>query len=118
MKDLPNPFEAMLQPGIESSDLIREGFETIEVFNNRKEVIKILIADAGDNRFAFGYDIYFLSGRNAQRLPSLEMGYCTSRVNAILYFLGYILQYNSMFSDSAIHEVKKLIATYSQPKLF
>ena len=118
MKDLPNPFEAMLQPGIEYSDVIREGFETIEVFNNRKEVIKILIADAGDNRFAFGYDIYFLSGRNAQRLPSLEMGYCSSRVNAILYFLGYIKTYASMFSENVIFEVDRLIGQYLQSSLF
>lgn len=118
MQNSINPFESLRYPGIDDSDVIRTNFDTIEVYNNRREIVKILVADAGNGRFAFGYDIYFRNGRNAQRLPTLEMGYCSSKQNAILYFLGYIKKYASMFSENVIFEVDRLIGQYQQPSLF
>ncbi len=113
-----NPFESLRNPGTEDAELIRDNFETIEVYNDRTEILKILVADAGNGRWAFGYDLYFFNGRHADRLPSLEMGYCSSRENAILYFLGYIKSYSTMFSADAIDAVDKMIAQYIAPKLF
>lgn len=113
-----NPFESLRCPGIPDSDVIRTNYKTITVFSDRTESVQILVADGGNNRWAFGYNINFADGRRANRLPCLEMGYCTSEQNAILYFLGYILKYNSMFSDNVIHEMNRLIAVYSQPSLF
>ena len=116
--DDKNPFEFLRKPGLEDSAPICDGFETIEVCNDRHEIVKILVADAGEGRYAFGYDIYFASGRHVCLLPSLKSGYCTSRREAILFMSGYIKQYSSMFSDAAIAEVEKLISQYITPSLF
>lgn len=118
MQSSVNPFEALRFPGIPDSEDIRNNLEYIEVFNNRKEIVKVIIADAGDGKFTFGYDIYFASGRVAQKLPSLEMGFCTSRNNALLYFLGYMKKYSSHFSDLVMFEVDKLIGKIQQNSLF
>lgn len=118
MQELVNPFESLRCPGIPDSDVIRDKFDTITVYNDRKEIVKILIAYAGNGRFAFGYDIYFLNGRHANKLPSLENGYSTTANNAVLYFLGYIKKYASRFSDNVIAEVNRLIGQYSQSTLF
>ena len=113
-----NPFETLRLPGTPDSVAIRDNFETIVVYDDRKEVVKILVADAGDDRFVFGYDIYFLNGRHANRLPSLENGYCTTANNAVLYFLGYIKKYASRFSENVGLAVDRLIGQYSQQTLF
>lgn len=113
-----NPFEHLRLPGIPDSVAIRNNFDTIVVYDDRTEVVKILVADAGNNRFAFGYDIYFLNGRHANRLPSLENGYCTTANNAVLYFLGYIKKYASRFSENVRLAVDRLIWQYSQLTLF
>ncbi|MBQ7941124.1 MAG: hypothetical protein IJ328_01785 [Muribaculaceae bacterium] len=118
MQESVNPFERLRCPGIADSEAIKEKFETITVYDDRKETVKILVADAGNGRYAFGYDIYFLNGRHAIRLPSLESGYCTSFGNAVLYFLGYIKKYGSMFSIGVINEVNRLIGEYTQTRLF
>lgn len=118
MKEPINPFEHLRHHGVPDSDFIRNNYTTITVYDDRNEIINILVANAGNGRFAFGYNIYFLNGRHADRLPSLEFGYCDSEKNAILYFLGYISKYASMFSDNAIHEVNRLIGKYSQQSLF
>lgn len=118
MQDSVNPFEYLRCPGISDSDVIREDFDTVVVYDDRKEIVKILVADAGNGRYAFGYDIYFINGRHAHRLPSLENGYCTTANNAVLYFLGYIKKYASRFSYNVITEVNRLIGQYSQPRLF
>lgn len=116
MQESVNPFESLRCPGIPDGDI--DAFDTIIVYNDRKEIVKILVADAGDGRFAFGYDIFFLNGRHAKKRPSLEMGYCLSRDNAILYFLGYMRKYASYFSNNVISEVDRLIGQYSQATLF
>lgn len=118
MQDSVNSFESLRCPGIPDSEAIRDEFDTITVYDDRKEIVKILVADAGNGRFAFGYDIYFLNGRHASRLPSLENGYCTTANNAVLYFLGYIRKYASRFSNNVISEVNRLIGYYSQATLF
>lgn len=118
MQESVNPFESLRCPGIPDGDVIRDKFDTVTVYDDRKEIVKILIAYAGNGRFAFGYDIYFLNGRHANRLPSLENGYCTTANNAVLYFLGYIKKYASRFSNNVISEVDHLIGQYSQPSLF
>ena len=117
MQESVNLFEFLRCPGIPDSDVI-DKFDTVVVYNDRKEIVKILVADTGNGRFAFGYDIFFLNGRQAKRLPSLENGYCTTANNAVLYFLGYIKKYASRFSDNVIREVNRLIGQYSQPTLF
>lgn len=118
MQDSVNPYESLRREGISDSNLIRDNFDTIVVYDDRKEIVKILVAYAGNSRFAFGYDIYFLNGRHANKLPSLEYGYCTTANNAVLYFLGYIKKYASRFSDNVITEVNRLIGQYSQSTLF
>ena len=118
MQDSVNPFEHLRFPGIPESDVVRDKFDTITVFDDRKEIVKILVADDGNGRFTFGYDIYFINGRHACKLPSLENGYCTTYNNAVLYFLGYIKKYDSRFSENVIFEVNRLIGKYSQTSLF
>lgn len=118
MQNLINPFESLRYPGIPDGDIIRNNFDTIEVYNDRKEIVKILVTDIGNGQFAFGYDIYFLDGRHVCRLPSSELGLCTSANNAVLYFLGYIKKHHYMFSENVIHEVDKLIGRYRQLSLF
>lgn len=118
MQESINPFESLRCPGVPDSDVIRTNFKTITVFSDRTESVQILIADGGNGRWAFGYNINFANGRRANRLPCLEMGYCTSEQNAILYFLGYIKKYASMFSDNVIYETNRLIGQYSQNSLF
>ena len=118
MQESVNPFESLRCSGIPDSDVIRDKFDTVTVYDDRKETVKILIAYAGNGRFAFGYDIYFLNGRHANRLPSLENGYCTTANNAVLYILGYIKKYGSRFSNNVITSVNSLIGQYSQSTLF
>lgn len=118
MQESVNPFESLRYPGIPDSDVIRYQFDTITVYDDRKEIVKILVADAGNGRFAFGYDIYFHGGGHVVITPTLENGYCTTFNNAVLYFLGYIKKYASRFSDNVITEVNRLIGQYSQATLF
>ena len=118
MQESINLFEALRFPGVPDSDSIRTNFKVITVFSNSTESVQILVADGGNNRWAFGYNINFANGRRANRLPCLEMGYCTSERNAILYFLGYIKKYASMFSENVIYETNRLIGQYSQNSLF
>lgn len=118
MKETVNPFEYLRGQGVSDSDVIRENIDTITVYDDRKEIVKILVADAGNNRIAVGYNIYFLNGRHADKLPTLEAGVFVSKNNAILFFLGYIKKYASMFSNNVIFEVNRLIGEYSQSKLF
>lgn len=118
MKEEINPFESLRHPGVLDSDVIRTNFKTITVFSSRTESVQILVADGGNDRWAFGYNINFANGRRANRLPCLEMGYCSSERNAILYFLGYIKKYASMFSENVIYETNRLIGQYSQDSLF
>lgn len=116
--DNRNTFEYLRKPGIKDSTPIRDGFETIEVYNDRKEIVKTLVADAGNARWTFGYDIYFATGRHACMIPSLEPGYCTSRSDAILFMLGYMRRHPTKFSDAVIAEIDKLIAQSITPTLF
>lgn len=118
MKEPLNQFESLRQPAILDSVEIRENLNTISVFDSRRENVKIIIAKVSDRCYAAGYDIYFKSGRHASLLPTCELGWFLSENEAVLYWLGYIKKYASMFSDDAICAVEHLIGKFQQTSLF
>lgn len=118
MKNSVNPYEMYRKPGIPESGPIRHGHRVLPVFSAEKESIQIITADAGYNRVALGYNIYFENGRNAYRLPSLESGWYVNEQEAILFFLGYVKKYSCLFFKEAIAEVNRQIMLHSQMSLF
>lgn len=118
MLQTSNHYENLRHEGVEDyADVRTYPIETFTVFDNRVEQIEILTTSHA-NRWAVGYKIRFADGRSVYNLPSFERGWFDSQRNAILYFLGYIKTYASMFTPEAIDEVDRVIPQYAQQSLF
>lgn len=116
-----NPYEKTRHP--------YEGNELLLPRPNRKmicnidtdggqERIDILLAKTNTNKYTFGYSIWFHNGRHADRPPNLEMGWFSSEQDAILYFLGMIIQYKQWFLPETLNAVQRAIHDNSQLSLF
>lgn len=93
-------------------------YEHVKVADFSPEHIDMYTAEIDPGKFSYGYMIGFKDGRQASKMPGDLSGWFSSRKDAELYFLGYIIRYKEYFSDEAIRAVKKLIVERIQINLF
>lgn len=114
---MKNPFDSYRIMEFEDSSPIRD-FKTIRVFTRGEEFIKILVAEAAPDRWAFGVSAHLMDGNTYTQLPDLAYGHAENENAAILYIAGNLLTQKQRFSKDAVAAIYDCIKKYRTKSIF
>lgn len=98
--EVVNEFEGLLRrDGLR--DVAAQSWKSHVVHDDGHEIVQLLTSEVEPGKWAVGYDLYFLDGRSAHRVPNLAWGWGGSERVVMLWMTGYCLSWGKFFSAEA-----------------
>lgn len=99
-------------------DMAAECWKSHVVYNDGREILRLLTAEVEPGKWAVGYDLYFADGRSAHRVPNLACGWGGSERVVMLWMTGYCLSWGKFFTPEAREALSKEQRKWRELSLF